>query len=118
MTELRRYRIIAIVENETHKFGRYYGRSKSAVARKAFKYLSRLFNCNRLKFDIQDCITKEIFTYEGDKIEKLKPLAKKVSNTKYIIIKYDYSIRRLKNDKETSKKLKRIHGVGRKSALF
>jgi|688.fasta_scaffold2009669_1 hypothetical protein len=97
MAELKRYTIICEFEGENLKFGRYYAKSKTKVARRAFKYLCRIFNCSQITFDIQETSSKKTYKFLGTKIQKQKPLAKLVSDNKYIIIKHDYFVNRIRD---------------------
>ena len=97
MPELKRYQIICDTDGEKLKFGRYYAKSKTKVAKRAFKYLCRLFNCNQITFDIQEVCSKNTYKFIGTKVQKQKPLAKRVAENKYIIMKFDYFVNRIRS---------------------
>ena len=96
MPELKRYRILVIVDEEVVKMGKYYGRSKTLVAKKAFKYLSRKLQCDEITFEMQEIASGKIYSFLGKRTEKNPPIVKKVCNGKYIIMRYNFAISEIK----------------------
>ena len=76
MKELKRYRILVVLDEQVIKMGRYYGKCKSVAAKKAFKYLSRKLECNTLQFEMQEVASGKLFSFIGNRAERLPPLVK------------------------------------------